>query len=254
MGGRISAAVGRAVTAGDALRRRLRRRMSDAKIGAAWRWQGLILGAVVFAFSVLLGLRGIWRRLEGRWAIMALAITIPLAIFGFQTDDAWQKAMNKPHAERAAGAGPAREEEKVEKGRQTGEAAKDGARTDEWRRGVEAALKEAEAKQAGGTGGAEIIARTENKPQEEEASATGQTVMKQDAEAAKETNPFADSPVTDRPQTNRVEGPVGVIPFVKPEGTPFWQLRGQAVGRRYSRAGHYSWLWLHRNHVTGVAR
>jgi hypothetical protein len=155
----------------------------------------LLLGALVFVFSALLGLRGIWRRFGRRWLIgtMALAIATPLGIFGFQTHDAWRKALNKPPGERAAVAGPPGKEEKAEKGAQTGEEAREDTRMDEWKRGVEQALKEAEAKQQAGTAGAETIQRTENKPQEEEASAIGQEITKQDAGAANEIDPFADS-------------------------------------------------------------
>ena len=63
----------------------------------------------------------------------------------------------------------------------------------------------------------------------------------QEEDAGKEVNPFVASPLIDPQQLDRNAGPIGVIPFVRREGPPFWQMRAQVRGRRHWKGRHFGW-------------
>ncbi len=63
----------------------------------------------------------------------------------------------------------------------------------------------------------------------------------QGEDAGKELNPFAAGPLIDGQYPDWNAGPSNVVPFVRPDGTPFWRMRAQFRGRRHGRGRHFGW-------------
>ncbi len=99
MGSRIPAPIDGALRAAVARVSGFRRRVADPDVGAARVWHGALLCAVILVFVARLGLSGIARLLQGRWAIAAIGLTValPFGVFEYRYHD-WQKAMNEPKA------------------------------------------------------------------------------------------------------------------------------------------------------------
>ncbi len=315
--GRISALAAAAVRVAAAWRSGLRKGMADARLGAGWLRQALLLAALALAFPILLGLKEL-ARIRQRWAPWMIwpAIGMSLAAVGFEAHEAWRTLVSAPAMERVADSPPAGEENSShgEDGGQINVSPEETARMARWKRAVEEALKaaattqatrsegatqapnDAEAQKGTSATGAGPTASAGSKPQADEAAAKArgpkdQDVQKQKMDAGKELNPFAGSPAIDaqqslenkhpedeaaaktqgedvqkkeadarqgkdagkevdpfaaspligRQQLDRNTGPVGVVPFVNPEATPFWGMRAQVRGRHHWRGRHFGW-------------
>ena len=81
--GRISALAAAAVGVAAAWRSGLRKGMADARLGAAWLRQAVLLAALALAFPILLGLKEL-ARIRQRWAPWMIwpAIGMSLAAVG----------------------------------------------------------------------------------------------------------------------------------------------------------------------------
>ena len=264
-----------------------RRRMAGADLGAARLWHAAILCALIFIFASRLGLRGISRLVQGKWAIgvIGLAVALPFGAFEYHHHD-WQKAMNEPKARGHATSAAVGEAEIAPAGGKTNESTEEHPRLDAWKRSVEEAVKEAEvrdhARQQDGANTEEGVGVTKRKglrPQEEEAPpvdlgiaqdvAKRQAVtMKQGNDAkntseAKEANETkltketkvidlsANSPDIDGRETDSTNGPTGAIPLARPEEPPSQHIRRHSGERGHWRERHYRWAFYR---LTGVAR
>ena len=230
--GRISTPLAAAARFAAAWQSGFRKGIADAGRAAAWPWRRLFLVRLVVA---------LW----ATWLIWP-AIGSSLGIFGFEARDAWQRLMNTPTIERLTGSPPGAQEERTigYDGGDMNETDEENARMGRWKEAVEQALKDANPRQGNSSNGVELTGSVESNQHHEEGAEKAQNVEKEDAEAGNEINPFASSPVTDSPRTGEINGPIHVIPLVKPEGTRFWRMRAQVRGRRRWRVRHYGWPWI----------
>jgi hypothetical protein len=251
--GQISALGAAALRVASRWQSGIRKWMTGAAEGAAWLWQGLLVAVLVFASAALLGWKEFSAMVRGkrpRWLIWPI-IGFSLGTIGLGAYDAWRPLMNAPAAERISALPPAGQEEtkSAEGGGAINETAEENARMGRWKEAVAQALKDAAARERQGADGVGPAAIAENNQQHEEGADKAPNVKKEDAEAGKEFNPFAASPVADNRQVGEINRPANVIPFVKPEGTRFWQMRAQIRGRRHWRGMHYGWVGIFPFHL-----
>jgi len=227
--GRISALAAAAVRVAAAWRSGLRKGMADARLGAGWLRQALLLAALALAFPILLGLKELARIVRQRWAPWMIwpAIGMSLAAVGFEAHEVWRTLVSAPAMERVADSPPAGEENSShgEDDGQINISPEENARMARWKRAVEEALKaaaatqatqsegatqapnDAEAQKGTSATGAGPTASAGSKPQADEAAAEArdpkaQDVQKQKMDAGKELNPFAGSPAIDAQQSS----------------------------------------------------
>ena len=287
MGSRIPAPIDGALRAAVARVSGFRRRVADPDVGAARVWHGALLCAVILVFVARLGLSGIARLLQGRWAIAAIGLTValPFGVFEYRYHD-WQKAMNEPKARGYAASAPLGNEGIAPAGRKTIESTEENARFDEWKRSVEEAVKKAEVREqtrqqdgVKAQDGDGVTKRKDLRPQQEEAppidSGIAQEVEKRQAETVKEGNEAknasapkeanetkltketkvtdlsANSPVIDDRETDSLNGPRGPIPSGRPEEPPSRHIGRHSGERGHWRGRHYRWAFYR---LTGVAR
>ena len=162
-----------------------------------------------------------------------------------------------------------------ETGQSVQESVIDDAGMAAWRRGVEAALKNARdpappsappsasaqrPAESGSLAQAATIEQAKDAPEEQpDAAARPHEEDAANPHAEKTIDPFANSPVIDHPGRGRDDGsvwgngPIGVIPFVKPEGPPFGQMRVPNVPRHFWEVRRFS-FWRGAHRVEGIAR
>jgi hypothetical protein len=287
MGSRIPAPIDGALRAAVAWVSDFRRRKADADLGAARVWHGALLCAVILVSVARLGLSGIARLLQGRWAIGAigLAVALPFGVFEYHYHD-WQKAMNEPKARGYAASAPLEEGGIAPAGRKTNESTEENARLGEWKRSVEEAVKKAEvreqSRQQDGVKAQEgdgVTKRKDLRPQQGDAPpidlGIAQEVEKPQAEAAKERNEAkntseaieanetkltketkaidlsANSPAIDGRETGSMTGPTDAIPLGRREEPPSRNIGRHSWERGRWRGRHYRWAFYR---LTGVAR
>jgi hypothetical protein len=165
--------------------------------------------------------------------------------------------------------------ERPETGQGVQESVIDDAGMAAWRRGVEAALKNARdpapasapasasalrPAESGSVAQAATNVEAEDAPKEQpDAAARPRGEDAANPQAEKAIDPFANSPLIDRPGQGGEDGsvwgngPIGVIPFVKPEGPPFGQMRVPVVPRHFWEVRRFS-FWRGAHRVAGIAR
>jgi hypothetical protein len=201
---------------------------------------------------------------------LGLAAAAPLGLFAYKTHASRPKTVMDSKAGEVAA--PARQLEIAAEGSDTGQSVQgtvnDDADMAAWRRGVEAALKNARdpapaiapasasalrPAESGSVDQAEDAA----KERPDAAARRGEDAANPQAE--KTIDPFANSPLIDRPGQGGDDrsvwgnGPIGVIPFVKPEGPPFGQMRAPVVPRHFWEVRRFS-FWRGAHRVAGIAR
>ena len=162
-----------------------------------------------------------------------------------------------------------------ETGQSVQESVIDDAGMAAWRRGVEAALKNARdpapasapasasalrPAESGSVDQAATNEQAEDAPKEQpDATPRPRGEDAANPRAEKTIDRHANRPVIDRPGQGGEDGsvwgngPVGVIPFVKPEGPPFGQMRTPVVPRHFWEGRRFS-FWRGAHRVEGIAR
>jgi hypothetical protein len=236
------------------MRRNLAPFAAALRCAATWRSGFLrrvsFVVAPVFAVPARLGLKVFSRPVKGRWMpwLIGPAIGLSFGALGFEGHDVWRTLrsgpVSAPTMERVADS-PSAGEKELSNAQDVGaidESPQENARMSDWKRAVEAALKDAGPQQGEGANGARATGNTESKPSQEEGTAKAQAAQKQEADAGqdtgKEVNPFASSPLIDLHGLGRNAGP-NVVPFVRPEAPPFWRMRAQVRGRHHWRGWHF---------------
>jgi hypothetical protein len=261
--------------------------MADADTRAAYFWQGAALCALVFAFSARWGLRGVSRLARNRWAAGVALAALLVAIAGYQFHRAGEKAASNPTVRGQAASALLREE-------RTGPAAEkrsggtaetqETARTDDWKRSVEAAVKNAEVKvqarqQNGEKAGEEGAApkQSEFRPENEEAipldlgilqmverqrdetlnagNATDEASATKDASESKlamnHSEPPADSSAIGGRQTDSMRSPAGAVSPARNEERALRRIGALSRERGHWRGRHFRWAAYR---LVGVAR
>jgi hypothetical protein len=208
---------------------------------------------------------------------LGIAAAAPLGLFAHKTHASRPKTVTDSKAGEVTA--PARRLELAAQGSGTGQSVQETVNDDAgmaaWRRGVEAALKNARdpappsappsasaqrPAESGSLAQAATIEQAKDAPEEQpDAAARPHEEDAANPHAEKTIDPFANSPVIDHPGRGRDDGsvwgngPIGVIPFVKPEGPPFGQMRVPNVPRHFWEVRRFS-FWRGAHRVAGIAR